>query len=156
MAIVTSMLIHFIYLHSLYQNLDTIRRTFVSIDDFSFVEEIVERDIFIYGFDIEEGEYVGKLARRSIGKFEKTMKLSRFNNDMIQMNNIDSFFKYFRCPSCDTSFHKSDHFIKHLIRCKDIVPIFIPKTRTYYGSQYSRNRIVSTFPTLKIRNFLIM
>ena len=35
-------------------------------DDLPVVEGIVERDIFIYDFDIQEGEYVGELARRSI------------------------------------------------------------------------------------------
>ena len=31
-------------------------------------------------FDIQEREYVGELARRSIGKFDETVKLLRFNN----------------------------------------------------------------------------
>ena len=67
----------------------------VAIDDLPLVEEIVERNIYIYNFDITEGEYVGELARRSIGKFEKTVKLLRFNNHIIHTNDIDSFFKCF-------------------------------------------------------------
>ena len=67
----------------------------VSIDDLPVVEGIVERNIFIYDFDIQEGEYVGELARRSIGKFKKTVKLLRFNNHIIHTNDIDSFFKCF-------------------------------------------------------------
>ena len=39
----------------------------VSVEDLPVVEEIAQRNIFIYDFDIQEGEYVGKLARRSIG-----------------------------------------------------------------------------------------
>ena len=42
----------------------------VAIDDLPLVEGIVERNIFIYGFDVQEGEYSGELARRSIGKIE--------------------------------------------------------------------------------------
>ena len=49
----------------------------VAIDDLPLVEEIVERNIFVYDFDIQEGEYVGELARRSIGKFEKTKKIAK-------------------------------------------------------------------------------
>ena len=49
----------------------------MSIDDLPLVEGIVERNIFIYDFDIQGGEYVGELARRSIGKFEKTMKFAK-------------------------------------------------------------------------------
>ena len=78
----------------------------VSVEDLPVVEEIVQRNIFIYDFDIQEGEYVGELARRSIGRFDKTVKLLRFNNHIIHTNDIDSFFKCFRCPSCDTFFHK--------------------------------------------------
>ena len=91
------------------------------------VEEIVECNIFIYNFGFQEGEYVRELARRSIGKFEKTVKLLIFNNHIIHTNDIDSFFKCFRCPSCDTFFHKSDHFNRHLIRCEDIVRHIYPK-----------------------------
>ena len=90
----------------------------VSIDDLPLVEEKVERNIFIYEFDIQEGEYIGELARRSIGNFEKTVKLLTFNNHIIHTNDIDSFFKRFRCPSCDCFFKRSDVFNKHLIRCK--------------------------------------
>ena len=39
----------------------------VSVEDLPDVEEIVQRNVFIYDFDIQEGEYVGELARRSIG-----------------------------------------------------------------------------------------
>ena len=91
----------------------------VSIDDLPLVEEIVERNIFIYNFDIQEGEYNGELARRSIGKFEKTVKLLRFNNHIIHTNDIDSFFKCFRCPSCDCFFNRSDNFNRHVLTCKD-------------------------------------
>ena len=79
------------------------------------MEEIVERNINIYNFDIQEGEYVGELARRSIGKLEKTVKLLRFNNHIIHTNDIDSFFKRFRCPSGDCFFKRSDVFNKQLI-----------------------------------------
>ena len=52
------------------------------------------------------------------------MKLLRFNNKIIHTNDIDSFFKY---SSCDTFFHKSDHFNKHLVRCKHRVRHVYPK-----------------------------
>ena len=45
----------------------------VPIDDLPLVEGIVERNIFIYDTDIQEGEYVGELAGRTIGKIEKTV-----------------------------------------------------------------------------------
>ena len=45
---------------------------------------------------IQEGEYEGELARRSIGRFDRTVKLLRFNNHIVLTNDIDSFFKSFR------------------------------------------------------------
>ena len=99
----------------------------VSIDDLPVVEGLVERNKFIYDFDIQEGDYVGKLVRRSIGKFETTVKLLRFNNHIIHTNDIDSFFKCFRCPSCDCFFNRSDNLNKLLLTCKDRVRFFYPK-----------------------------
>ena len=84
-------------------------------------------NIFIYDFDIQEGEYVGELTRRSIGRFDKTVKLMRFNSHIIHTNDIDSFFKCFRCPSCDTFFKRSEFLNKHLLRCKDRVKHIYPK-----------------------------
>ena len=86
----------------------------VSVEDLPVVEEIVQRNIFIYDFDNQEGEYVGELARRSIGRFDKTVKLLRFNNHINHTNDIDSFFKCFRCPSCDTFFKRSEFLNKPL------------------------------------------
>ena len=87
----------------------------------------MQRNIFIYNFVIQETEYVGELARRSTGSFDKTVKLLRFNNHIIHTNDIDSFFKCFRCASCDTFFNKYDNFNKHLLRCKDRVKHIYPK-----------------------------
>ena len=78
----------------------------VSVEDLPVVEEILQRNIFIYYFDIQEREYVGKPARRSIGRFNQTVKLLRLNNHIIHTNDIEGFFECFRCPSCDTFFDK--------------------------------------------------
>ena len=99
----------------------------VALDDLPLVEELVDRNIFIYDFDIKVGEYVGELARRSIGKIEKTVKLLRFNNHIIHTNDIDSFFKCFRFPSCDCFFNRSYNFNRHLLTCKDRVRHIYPQ-----------------------------
>ena len=99
----------------------------VSAEDLPVVEEIVQRFIFIYDFDIQEGEYVGELARQSIVRLDKTVILLRFNNHIIHTNDIDYFFKCFRCPSCDTFFKRSEFLNKHLLRCTDRVKHIYPK-----------------------------
>ena len=100
----------------------------VAIDDLPLVEGIVELNTIIYDFDIQEKEYVGELARRSIGKFEKTVKLLRFNNHIIHANDIDSFFKCFRYPSCDCFFNRSDNFNRNLVTRNDRVRHIYPKS----------------------------
>ena len=70
----------------------------------------MRRNIFKLGFDIQEGEYVGEVARRSVGKFDKTNKILNFSNHIFHTNGIDNFFKCVRCPSCDTFFHKSEMY----------------------------------------------
>ena len=70
---------------------------------------------------------MGELARRSIGRFDKTVKLLRFNNHIIHANDLDSFFRCFRCPSCDSFFKRSEFLNKHLLRYKDRVKHIYPK-----------------------------
>ena len=99
----------------------------VAIDVLTLVEELVERNILIYDFDIQEGEYVRELASQSIGKFGRTVKLLRFNNHITHTNIIDSFFKCFRCPSCDCFFNRSNNFNRYLMTSKDRVRHIYPK-----------------------------
>ena len=44
----------------------------VSIEDLPVIAEIEQKNIFIYDFDIQECEFVRELARKSIGRFDKT------------------------------------------------------------------------------------
>ena len=125
----------------------------VANDDLPLVEGISERNIFISDFDIQEGEYVGELAGRSFGKFEKTMKLLRFNNHIIHTNDIDSFFKCFLGPSCDCFFNRSDNFNRHLRTCTDRVRHIHPKDTYTLRETIFEEWMASTFPTLKIRKF---
>ena len=49
----------------------------VSFPDLHLVEEVIQHNIFIYDIDVEEGDFIGELARRSRGKSDKTVKLLR-------------------------------------------------------------------------------
>ena len=40
----------------------------VLIDNLSIVEDVVEKNIFICDIDIEDGDFVGEIARRKVGK----------------------------------------------------------------------------------------
>ena len=82
----------------------------VSMDYLPIVEDVKEKNIFIYDIDFEDGDFLGELARRSIGNYKNTVILLRYNKHIIHVNNIDNFFKCFRCSTCDTFFHKADIF----------------------------------------------
>ena len=70
--------------------------------DIPKVEELLQLNIFLYDIDFVDGELIGELARRSIQKFEKSVKLLRYNNHICYVNNINALFKAFRCTTCDT------------------------------------------------------
>ena len=79
----------------------------ISIEKIPKFEDVVEKSIFICDIDIEAGGFVGDLAQRSINKIEKTVKFLRYNTHFTYVRNIDHFLKCFRCPTCDTIFHRS-------------------------------------------------
>ena len=72
--------------------------------DIPKVEEILQLNTFLYDIDFEYGELIGEIARRSIRKFEKGVKLLSYNNLICYVSEMDSFLKSFRCSTCDTFF----------------------------------------------------
>ena len=99
----------------------------VPLDQIPIIENLVEKNIFIYDFTIEDGEIVGELIRRSIERYEENIKLLRYNNHICYVNDINKFFKKFRCPSCDVFFNHSGHFNRHLRTCKERVKNIYPR-----------------------------
>ena len=61
----------------------------VSLDQIAIIENLVEKNIFIYDLTIEDGEIVGELIRRSIERYEENIKLLRYNNHICYVNDIN-------------------------------------------------------------------
>ena len=101
--------------------------TGVSFDQIPIIEELIKQHIFIYDFDIEDGEIIGELVRRSVERYDENIKLLRYNNHICYVNDINKFFKKFRCPSCDVFFNHSGHFNRHLKTCKERVKNIYPR-----------------------------
>ena len=101
--------------------------TGVSFDQIPIIEELIKQNIFIYDFDIEDGEIIGELVRRSIERYDENIKLLRYNNHICYVNDINKFFKKFRCPSRDVFFNHSGHFNRHLKTCKERVKNIYPR-----------------------------
>ena len=83
--------------------------------------------MFFYDIDFVDQELIGELARRIIQKFEKSVKLLRYNNHICYVSDMNSFFKSFRCSTCDTVFSKTGNLEQHLITCSERVKYIYPK-----------------------------
>ena len=101
--------------------------TGVSFDQIPIIEELIKQNIFIYDFDIEDGEIIGELVRRSVERYDENIKLLRYNSHICYVNDINNFFKKFRCPSCDVFFKHSGNFNRHLKTCKERVKNVYPR-----------------------------
>ena len=58
--------------------------------DIPKVEDLMQLNIFFYDIDFVDGELIGELCRRSIQKYEKSVKLLRYNNHICYVNNINA------------------------------------------------------------------
>ena len=100
----------------------------VHMTDIPKVEDLLQLNIFLYDIEFVDGELIGELCRRSIQKYEKSVKLLRYNNHICYANNINSLCKTFRCNTCDTFFSKTGNLEQHLVTCSDRVKHIYPKT----------------------------
>ena len=91
------------------------------------VEDLLTLNIVQYDIDIVDGNIVGELARRSVQKYENTVRLLTYNNHICYVNNINAVFQSFRCPHCDTFFHRTFNSERHLTTCSERVKNVYPK-----------------------------
>ena len=99
----------------------------VHFNDIPKVEDLLQLNIFLYDIDSVVGEPIGDLCRRSIQKYRKSVKLSRYNNHICYVNNINALFKAFQCTTCDTFFSKTGNLERHLVTCSERVKHVYPK-----------------------------
>ena len=97
------------------------------MNDFPKVEDSLQLNIFLYDIDFVDVELIGELCRRSIQKYENSVKFLRYNNQICYVNNINVMFKAFRCTTCDTVFSKTGNLERHLVTCSDGVKHIYPK-----------------------------
>ena len=99
----------------------------VHMTDIPKVEEMLHLNKFLYDIDFVDGELIGELCRRSIQKYEKSVKLLSYNNHMCYVNNVNALFKAFRCTTCDTFFSKTGFLERNLVTCSHRVRHIYPK-----------------------------
>ena len=89
------------------------------MNDNPTVEDLLTLNILLYDIDIVDVNIVGELARRSVQKYQNTVRLPRYNNHICYVSNINAVFQAFRCPNCDTFLNKIFNLERHLNTCSE-------------------------------------
>ena len=100
----------------------------VSMNHLVFVENAIKHIIIIYDIDIQGGDFVGELSRRSIEMYENSITLMRYNSHNCYVDDIDTLIKRFPCPTCDTFVKHAGNFHRHVKSCKDRIHHVYPKS----------------------------
>ena len=74
-----------------------------------------------------DGNIIRELARRSVQKYDNTVRLLRYNNHKYYVSNINAVFQSFRCPNCDTSFNRTFNLEPKLTTCSERVENVYPR-----------------------------
>ena len=99
----------------------------VHMKDIPIVEDLLTLNILLYDIDIVDGNIIRELARRSVQKYDNTVRLLRYNNHICYVSNINAVFQSFRCPNCDTFFNRTFNLEQHLTTCSERMKNIYPR-----------------------------
>ena len=124
----------------------------VHMTDNPKVEEMLHLNISLYDIDFVDGELIAELCRRSIQKYEKSVKLLRYKNHICYVNNINALFKAFRCTTCDTFFSKTGISNDIWLLVVIVLNIFTQRMFTNWEKHLLKTWMHSTFHMEVSRN----
>ena len=79
----------------------------VHLNKILVVKDLLTFSILPYDIDIVDRNNIGEIARRSVQKYENTVRLLRCNDHVCYVNNKNVVFQSFHCPNCDTFFKRA-------------------------------------------------
>ena len=125
----------------------------VHMKDIPIVEDQLTPNILPYDIDIVDGKIIGELVRQSVQKYDKTVKLLRYNNHIYYMSIINAVFQTFRCPNCDTFFNRTFNLERHLTTCSERLKISIRGTYIKSEKLFLTSWTLSVSSTQANKNF---
>ena len=99
----------------------------VNLNDLPKVDDLLQLNMLLNDIDFVDGGLIGELCRGRSKRYEKSVKLLRYNNHICNVININALFKAFRCSKCDTFFSKTGNLEQQLVTCGDRVKHIYPK-----------------------------
>ena len=97
------------------------------MNDLPTVEDLLTLNSLLYDIDILDGNIIGELARQSMQKYNNTVRMLRYNNNICYVSNINAVFQAFGFPNCDTFFSRAFILERHLTTCSERVEIVYPR-----------------------------
>ena len=97
------------------------------MNDIPIVEDLLTLNIVLYDIDFVDGNIIGEFDRRSLRKYNNTVRLLRYNDHICYLSNINAVFQAFRCPNCDTFFNRTFNLERPLTTCRERVKNVYPK-----------------------------
>ena len=101
----------------------------VHMNDIPIVEDLLTLNILLYHIDSVDGIIIGELARRSVQKYDNTVRLLRYNNHICYVSNNNAVFQSFHCLNCDTFFNRTFNLERLLTACSERVKKYLSKER---------------------------
>ena len=74
----------------------------VCMENITPVEDIAQAEKILYNIDLVDESMIAELAMRGVGKYPNTVQLIPYISQICSASNINTLFKAYRCPSCDT------------------------------------------------------
>ena len=90
-------------------------------------EGLLTLNILLYEIDIVDGNIIEELARRSVQKYDKIVRLLRYNNHICYVSNINAVFQSFRCPNCDTFCNRTFNLERHFTISRELLKNVYPR-----------------------------
>ena len=125
----------------------------VPMNNIPIVDVLLTLIFLLYDADIIDRSIIKEPARGSVQKYEKTVKLLRYNNQICYVSSIDAAFQTFRCPNCDIFLKRTFNLERNLSKCSERVKNVYPTNVYQTQVNLLTNWTLLTLNTLMSKHF---